>query len=249
MPRLSSKTDARLLKAGRDLLPETGISRMNIRQVARKARVNLGMFHYHFKTKDAFARRVLQEFYEELFHALETEAANEGTPLERLRAVIYTFGCFARDNRRLLLALLRDIALGEPATIDFVRANLHRHVELILRLTAQALAARQIGPIEPVNALSMLMSATNLPSIFAEVIHRFGLGGPAQPLSAALSDQVLSNEAIADRVDAILIGLVAQCEDIPPRAESNGAAVTAEPDVMASKNGQPACATPDFRGE
>src|SRR5262245_39077088 len=137
MPRPSSNTDEKLLKAGRDLLPLTGISGMNIRQVAKKARVNMGMFHYHFKTKDAFARRLLQEYYEEMFATLESKTRS-GSPLEQLRAVIFTFGCFARDNRHLLLGMFRDMALGEPATVDFIRANLHRHVELILRLVVEA---------------------------------------------------------------------------------------------------------------
>lgn len=220
MPRPPSNTDARLLKAGRDLLPETGISGMNIRRVARKARVNLGMFHYHFKTKDAFARRVLQEFYEELFQALETEVAHSGTPLERLRAVVFAFGRFARDNRRLLLALLRDIALGEPATVEFVRANLHRHVELILRLTAEAQAARQIGPVSPLNALTMFLAAANLPSLMAEVARRHGAMTRMGAVLETLEQQVLGDEAIADRVDAVLIGLVAQREDLPPAAEA-----------------------------
>ncbi|MBC7946203.1 MAG: TetR/AcrR family transcriptional regulator, partial [Burkholderiales bacterium] len=50
MPRPSQNTDRRLIKAARKLLPETGCSGLNLRQVAVKAGVNLGMFHYHFKT-------------------------------------------------------------------------------------------------------------------------------------------------------------------------------------------------------
>jgi AcrR family transcriptional regulator len=233
MSRPSSNTDAKLLKAGRDLLPETGVSGMNIRQVAKKARVNVGMFHYHFKTKDAFARRVLQEYYEELFSALESGASRSGSPLERLRAVILAFGRFARDNRRLILALLRDVALGEQATVDFVRANLHRHVELILRLTAEAQAARQIGPMDPINAFVMLITAANLPSIMAEVVHRYGALERVASIAARIEQQVLRDEAIAERVDAMLIGLVVQREDLPPEEASvpSGALSQAVPEA------------------
>ncbi|HEX7929196.1 MAG TPA: TetR family transcriptional regulator [bacterium] len=220
MPRPSNNTDEKLLKAGRDLLPLTGISGMNIRQVAKKARVNMGMFHYHFKTKDVFARRLLQGYYEEMFANLESQASQTGTPLERLRAVIFTFGCFARDNRHLLLGMFRDMALGEPATADFLRANLHRHVELILRLIAEAQAARQIGPISPVNALAMLMSAANVPSLMAEMAQRYGAPERVAPLTALFDQHMLSDDAIADRVDAILIGLVAQRDDLPPEQEN-----------------------------
>lgn len=227
MSRPSTNTDARLLKAGRDLLPDTGVSGMNIRQVARKAQVNVGMFHYHFKTKDVFARRVLQEHYEELFTSLQTEMSHFETPLEQLRAVMVAFGRFTRDNRRLALSLIRDIAMGEPATVDFLRANLHRHVEIILRLLAEAQATRQIGPIGSVNALAMLMSATNLPNILAEVAALHGDPGRVGPVLSAFEQQVLTDEAIGERVDAILIGLVAQREDHSESpARPSGAAPT-----------------------
>jgi len=228
MPRPSTNTDARLLKAGRDLLPQTGVSGMNIRQVAKKARVNVGMFHYHFKTKDVFARRVLQEHYEELFASIQTEMSHFETPLEQLRAVIVTFAKFTRDNRQLALSLIRDIATGEPATIDFLRANLHRHVQIILRLVGAAQAARQIGPIAPVNALSMLMSAANFPNILAAVAALHGEPERVGPVLSAFDQHVLTDEAIGERVDAILIGLVAQREDLPLEPEGAASVPTVE---------------------
>ncbi len=207
MSRPSRNTDARLLKAGRDLLPQTGVSGLNVRQVAKKARVNLGMFHYHFKTKDVFARRVLQEHYEEIFSELRSEATSGASPLQNLRAVLMAFGRMARNKRKLLIALLRDVGLGEPATLDFLRANLHRHVELILRLIHQVQAAGQIGPVAPLNAFAMLMTAVNLPSVIGELAMRHGSKHGVGPIAALVEQQVLTDAAIAERLDAALAGL------------------------------------------
>jgi AcrR family transcriptional regulator len=199
--------DERLLKAGRDLLPRMGVSGLNVRRVAKKARVNPGMFHYHFKTKDAFARRVLQAYYEEIFSTLETEAAGGASPLESLRAVLLAFGRIARDKRQLLLSLLRDAVLGEAATLDFMRANLHRHVELLLRLIGQAQASGTLGPMAPFNALLLLLAGVNLPALFAEAAITRARLPRIVSLAGAIERQVLSDEAIAERVDALLRGL------------------------------------------
>ena len=60
MSRPSRNVDALLLRAGRELYPETGAAGLSIRKVAERAGVNLGMFHYHFRTKEAFVRQLLQ---------------------------------------------------------------------------------------------------------------------------------------------------------------------------------------------
>jgi len=64
MPRPSRNLDRALLAAGRALLPARGCSGLSIREVAEAANVNLGMFHYHFKTREAFLRTLLQSMYE-----------------------------------------------------------------------------------------------------------------------------------------------------------------------------------------
>ena len=60
MPRPSRNIDQLLIAAALELLPNAGTSVLTIRQVCQHAGVNLGMFHYHFKTRDVFLRAVLR---------------------------------------------------------------------------------------------------------------------------------------------------------------------------------------------
>ena len=46
MTRPSQNTDWRLIRAGRELLPEPGITGLSLRREADRAGVNLGMFHW-----------------------------------------------------------------------------------------------------------------------------------------------------------------------------------------------------------
>ena len=64
MPRPSQRIDDALLASGRELYPRLGSSGLSLRALTEHAGANLGMFHYHFKTKDNFLRTLLQQLYE-----------------------------------------------------------------------------------------------------------------------------------------------------------------------------------------
>ncbi|MDD5303347.1 MAG: TetR/AcrR family transcriptional regulator [Elusimicrobia bacterium] len=113
MSRPSRSTDKLLIRAGRKLLPETGVSGLTLRRVALAAKVNLGMFHYHFGSKREFSRRVLQEIYEDFFKDFSVETGGPAPAKERLRRALNALARFARDNRKLILAIVRDMMEGE----------------------------------------------------------------------------------------------------------------------------------------
>ena len=85
MARPSRNLDRALLAAGRELLPARGCAGLSVREVAEAAGVNLGMFHYHFKTREAFLRALLQSLYEEMFSQLSFQGSADWGPLENLR--------------------------------------------------------------------------------------------------------------------------------------------------------------------
>ena len=207
MTRPSQNTDRWLIDAARKLLPETGCSGLNLRQVAAKAKVNLGMFHYHFRTKDEFLRRVLQEFYEEFFKNFQLEAGHHQTPVENLRAALLTFAAFARDNRRLVFVLLRDAMHGERVVLEFLRANLHRHMTILFRLIGECQAQRQLAPLAQPNLLVTLISSMNMPSIISEGVRRAPAWPGKKTLSPILDAHVLSDAALAARIDFLLRGI------------------------------------------
>src|SRR5689334_22980429 len=99
MARPSRSLDRKLLAAARAMPPRTGFSGLSVRDVSRRAGVNVGMFHYHFKTEIACQRRLRQETYEYFFVNFREAADGPGDPRERLRLVLIAFGKFGRDNR------------------------------------------------------------------------------------------------------------------------------------------------------
>src|SRR5688572_20265236 len=107
-PRPSQNLDRALLAAGRELFPQRGCAGLSIREVAEAAGVNLGMFHYHFKTREAFLRAVLQQMYEEMFSRLTFAGGLGSGPEENLRSALRVLGRFVQANRPTITRLIAD---------------------------------------------------------------------------------------------------------------------------------------------
>jgi AcrR family transcriptional regulator len=208
MARPSRNLDQVLLAAGRELLPERGCAGLAVREVAERAGVNLGMFHYHFRTREAFLRAVLQQAYEEMFATLTLEAKADAEPVEGLRAALRVLGRFLRDNRPLLARVLADAMVGEACAREFVRDNLPRHVAVLRRYF---LAGRRRGVLRPLafdQALGFLAGALAMPILAGGAIASSGL--VAEPRRRALERGLLGNAAIDERIDLALEALAAR---------------------------------------
>ena len=203
MTRPSRNVDRLLLRAGRELFPETGAARLSIRKVALRAGVNPGMFHYHFGAKDLFVRQVLQELYDEMFANLEL-AASARSPRDALSAALNVLGRFARDNARLLRRLIADALSGDPLAREFLRANMPRHVGVLLSLIRSGQRAGQLRSVAPAQALVFLAGSVAAPMVIGGVLADHDL---VPGVAAGLPALIGTDAAIAERVDCALAGL------------------------------------------
>ena len=209
-PRPSRNLDRALLAAGRELFATRGCAGLSIREVADAAGVNLGMFHYHFKSRDVFLRAVLQSVYEEMYSQLTVSAAPPSVatrPLEQLRAALRFMGRFVRANRPILARVLADALCGEPIAIDFVRANFPRHLGVIQVLVQEAQAAGELRAVAVPQAMGFCAGSLAMPILFGGAAID---GGVLAPKTArALHDVILSDAALDERIDLALGALAA----------------------------------------
>jgi AcrR family transcriptional regulator len=207
MTRPSRNTDQTLIAAARELLPETGCRGFSIRQLTDRAGVNLGMFHYHFKTREQFLSQVLHEVYQEMFATLTFQAHADRPPVENLRAALNVLGRFARDHRLLLRRLLADVLSGDVIAQEFF----HRHVPLHLGVMAQLIdAGQKSGVLQNMplpQAISFLAGAVAFPSIMVTLATDQHIVPTA--FLDRLDQDVLSDAAIAQRADMAIRGLSA----------------------------------------
>jgi len=204
VPRPSRNIDVALLRAGRQLYPAAGVQGLSVRSVAERAGVNLGMFHYHFRSKDAFVRALLTEMYNGMFGDL-TLAAGDARPVEALRNALLVLARFARDNRRALRRILLDALDDEPVAREFISTNMPRHVRVILGLVKAGQRSGGLRKLPPTQALAFAAGAVAAPILLGTLIteHR----DSPDAVRRAFERSVLTDPALAQRVDLVIAAL------------------------------------------
>lgn len=204
MPRPSGNTDQKLIESALHFLPKTGFTQLSLREVAAHAKVNLGMFHYHFKSKEQFTRCVLESVYESFFQAFSFEISKSDDVVAQLRNGLITLGYFSRDNRKLITAMISDVLNGNKEVTEFLKDNLGRHIGILLKLIVESQSQRKLQPLPPPAILSFLTSATGIPNLMAEMIRRSSVRGPLGMPFSFFESQIIADDAIETRVDLAL---------------------------------------------
>ena len=174
MGRLSLHTDKKLLHTGVTLARKKGLSGFTVRELCAKSNVNLGMFHYYFKTKQRFDQEVLRLIYEQMMQDIRIETSPRATARKNTESILTSIYAFVRQNRVLLSALAADVLGGDKNTLKFIVKHFTEHVSLLLRelrrgeLTPQA-AAMPIGSLA-----STLVLPVALPQLFSGTLERLG---------------------------------------------------------------------------
>ena len=205
MPRPSRNIDELLLQTGRELLADSGASALSIRRLTRQAGVNLGMFHYHFKSRENFIRTLLQQMYDEMFASLSVQVERQQTSYETLRSAVRVLARFGRDNRRLLLRISLDALNGEVLAAQFLQSNLPRHVQVIIGLIVAGQNEGVLRKVPVMQALAFLAGSVAAPILMGTAAVASGLVPAA--VTAQLEAEMLSDEAIDQRIDMALHGL------------------------------------------
>jgi AcrR family transcriptional regulator len=211
-PRPSRNLDRALLAAGRELFPARGCAALTVREVADAAGVNLGMFHYHFKSREAFLRALLQSVYEDLYAELSARATQipvggkDMRAIEFLRAALQFMGRFVRANRPLLTRVLIDALGKDPIAIEFLDRNVPRHLGLMLGLVQQAQAEGSVkADIPAPQLLGFCAGSLAMPILFGgAVLER---GHLAVATAGLLEAALLSDAALDQRIDLALAAI------------------------------------------
>lgn len=205
MPRPSQDQDQALLAAGAVLYPQLGCAGLSVRRVAEAAGVNPAMVHYHFGSKDAFLRALLQQHYEEMFGALSLNSRGDSNVMERLAAALLGVARFVREHRSLIARVWADAQAGAVVAQDFLRANAPRHLGVLMALLQEAEAQGQLPPQPLLTRFTFLMGAVVAPLLLVGGLQ--ALDVVPQALRASVDGDVLSDAALQRRIDWALRGL------------------------------------------
>lgn len=182
-----------MIEAGIALIKKRGAAKLSVREVAELAGANLGMFNYHFGTKEKFLLRALREVYDKFIAEL-TDTVESHSDLEH---VLFQLAKFSRDNREILTSILSDMLANEEVVSRFLRKHFSKHFELLGR-SAQKHLREQGHQIENHHhVVRYLVGAVGIPNILLEVYNR----------GAAKKIKPETDEEIKRRTRAAIAGL------------------------------------------
>ncbi len=109
MTRPSSNIDTLLFENGIKLLLEVGFDKFSIRDLCKKSGVNLGMFHYYFKTKEHFIELLFEQTFEKYLDTQKDAAKKYSKAIDKLRAVIYQRALMAIAHKQLFFIVFKEM--------------------------------------------------------------------------------------------------------------------------------------------
>ena len=207
MTRPSKNTDIKLLQAGKELIPLTGFSGLSVRDVARRAGVNLGMFNYHFGTKEKYIEVLIKEVYNQFFVNFKLESETGDNSYERLRNALINAAFFIRDNRMLVITFVQEIMSGNKKMLKFARKNLTGHIYVAIDLLKRCQKDGYIVKAPILTIAPIIIGSIALPNLAMRVLeknYKNTFFGAVLPI---FKKNVLSDKVIINRIDLILKGL------------------------------------------
>ncbi|ASK26629.1 hypothetical protein BG910_01720 [Neisseria chenwenguii] len=123
---------------------------------------------------------------------------------------------FVRDNLNWINRVLDDSSYGDEAVNRFLKQHATRHVAPLLALIRQADKTAQAAKNVPIQRFVFLMSSVNGPMITGD--HLIGCGLWPSEFEGQFAPQILSDEAIKQRIDWAFAALFPDAAQAP---ESN----------------------------
>ena len=198
MPRKSKNLDKKMLRVGATILRQRGAAALSVREVAKKAGVNLGMFNYYFKDKNEFIKIILEDTYSPFITELRENQTHN------LEEVLFSMAKFSRNHHQTVLSLLGDALAGEKNVVRFLLKYFTTHFTILFDVLTKHFEENRYDSKYLEDAFRYLISSVGLPNLMV------GLKIKMNPKLKQESDD---DESLRRRVRAAIGGLEFICTD------------------------------------
>jgi len=208
MARPSRNTDRLFIEAGKSLIPQTGFKGLRIRDVAKKAGVNLGMFNYHFKTRERFIEILLSEVYGEFLNSLEFGAHEGENCRDHLKNALTNIAVFVREHRSLIVPLVEELISGNKGIMKFAKDHMSKHFFVLFDLINECKKKGYIAKdIPTLVAFISLVVPIVVPNVIARLGEKYYLKTLMGIFARPVFGLLLSDKMIQQRVSIGLKGV------------------------------------------
>ena len=200
-----TNTEKRLIETGIELAKKQGLD-FTVRQLCAKSKVNLGLFHYYFKNKDTFDKKMLQAVYQQMLAHLTLKISNAVSPRENIEQILFGLHYFVGENRIFLSSIVGNLLSGNTKLLHFMALNFTQHLALISHELQRGKLSKKLKG-QPLPAiLSMIALPIVIPQIVMGLLERTGtksLPFDASQIKQTIEDKQEFRARISLILDAI----------------------------------------------
>lgn len=172
MTRPSSFLDKKMLKAGRKIVTKEGSGELSIPKICSMAKANLGMFNYHFGTKDNYIKILYSGFKDEVTKFLGIEEMHDKTPLEKIKLSMNKIESYINKNPKLANSLFFDGLVNGSKSFEYVEKGIIPKFDHLLALIDEAKEQGELKRDIPTSEIfGCLVFGVIAPEIFKGHIH------------------------------------------------------------------------------
>lgn len=139
-----------LIRAGVELIAESGASGLDLRKVARKAGVSHAAPYRHFADKQTLIAAICEEGFNQLWHEMDQAVLTaDSSPHEQLRSMGHAYVQFALKNSWLVREMFSGLTIEREAypTLYQVSKKLFGLIENVV-ITGQSMSKIKVGSSE-----------------------------------------------------------------------------------------------------
>lgn len=215
-----------LIGAGLRLYPRCGYHKLSVRLLAAEAGISPGMFHHLFASKAAFMAEMLQQKFRAIQAQMQAQVPADAPAPQQLRQTVLGTALVIRENIAWIQRLLADSTDGVAIVGQFLATTLPAYREQLLTLLDQCEQDGLLITAPRYQRFAYLASAVFSPILIGARLQAIGL--MSSEGEAAFVPQILSDQAICQRLDWALDTLMAQsgrpadCLPLSQRSEPHG---------------------------
>ncbi|MDR3244321.1 MAG: TetR family transcriptional regulator [Elusimicrobiota bacterium] len=195
----------KLINAGIILARQKGISSFSVRQLCLKAKVNLGLFHYHFISRQKFNKAVLKELYGNFLKDFDFKSSGDLTPLQELENISSIIGNFTKENASLLSSLFIEVASGNKEMVSFIQNNFTRHIEFIISVIERCKAQKILKNYDTLVLLFSFIAPIALPNVAVSIVKKI-MSKKDYQKAAPFMEKIASDKLTKERIEISLKG-------------------------------------------
>jgi AcrR family transcriptional regulator len=159
MPK-DENTEEKILDAAQAVFQEKGYSGARMQEIADEARINKGLLHYYFKSKDRLFDKVLDLAFGKVARTMGNSLNSELPLDEKIRLFVHSYITIASHNSFMIRFVINELHRNPEKFVGKMLARQDRpDFEAFSQQVEDEIAAGRIRPIDPhqlfINMLAM----------------------------------------------------------------------------------------------